>query len=302
MKVSDYGLVQSSRRADARRGRRRVDHFRKTCRSRFGSHVLASQNAPENSPTTNLGPFGEVIRATGSMARNNRFRFSTKYQDDETDLLYYGYRYYNASTGRWLNRDPIEEKGGVNLYAANANAFPNRLDYMGLSFLWDKPWTEERLNPRPDPTGDIFGATDWYYFRPHAKPYKPLVGCPCKYKINITGSSRVGSWWVKGDLEADNHERIHREQHYHPAHDAFSEDAEYHANICMSKAKADCVARVIEKEMRDAYMTQARAVAASWDCDVYQHEACERARRLTQQYISDLQALQQALDKCDELE
>ena len=46
-------------------------------------------------------PFGEVLRATGPMAKANPFRFSTKYQDDETDLLYYGYRYYNASTGRW---------------------------------------------------------------------------------------------------------------------------------------------------------------------------------------------------------
>jgi len=57
------------------------------------------------------GPFGEVIRATGPMAKGNPFRFSTKYQDDETDLLYYGYRYYNASTGRWLSRDPFDESG-----------------------------------------------------------------------------------------------------------------------------------------------------------------------------------------------
>ena len=29
------------------------------------------------------GPFGELIRASGPMAKNNPFRFSTKYQDDE---------------------------------------------------------------------------------------------------------------------------------------------------------------------------------------------------------------------------
>jgi RHS repeat-associated protein len=45
------------------------------------------------------------------MAKANPFRFSTKFQDDETDLLYYGYRYYNASAGRWLSRDPSAEPG-----------------------------------------------------------------------------------------------------------------------------------------------------------------------------------------------
>jgi RHS repeat-associated protein len=63
------------------------------------------------------GPFGEVIRATGPMARGNPFRFSTKHQDDESDLICYPFRYYSASTGRWLSRDPAdEEEGGPNLY------------------------------------------------------------------------------------------------------------------------------------------------------------------------------------------
>ena len=44
--------------------------------------------------------FGEPVRVTGVMARNNPFRFSTKHADDESDLLYYGYRYYKPSL-RW---------------------------------------------------------------------------------------------------------------------------------------------------------------------------------------------------------
>jgi RHS repeat-associated protein len=62
------------------------------------------------------GPFGELLRATGPLAKSNPLRFSTKYQDDETHLLYYGYRYYCCSTGRWLGRDPADESGGLNLY------------------------------------------------------------------------------------------------------------------------------------------------------------------------------------------
>jgi RHS repeat-associated protein len=52
-----------------------------------------------------------VVRTTGPMAKTNPFRFSTKFQDDESDLLYYGYRYYKASTGTWSNRDPLDERG-----------------------------------------------------------------------------------------------------------------------------------------------------------------------------------------------
>jgi RHS repeat-associated protein len=63
------------------------------------------------------GPFGELLTATGSWATSNPFRFSTKYQDSETGHYYYGYRFYNAATGRWLNRDPIDELGGANLYS-----------------------------------------------------------------------------------------------------------------------------------------------------------------------------------------
>ncbi len=35
------------------------------------------------------GPFGELVRTTGPMAKVNPLRFSTKYQDDESALIYY---------------------------------------------------------------------------------------------------------------------------------------------------------------------------------------------------------------------
>ncbi len=57
------------------------------------------------------GPCGETIRAEGPAANSNPCRFSTKFTDDESDFLYYGYRYYNANTGRWPNFDPIGEPG-----------------------------------------------------------------------------------------------------------------------------------------------------------------------------------------------
>jgi RHS repeat-associated protein len=78
------------------------------------------------------GPFGEVLRATGLMARANPLRFSTKYQDDETDLLYYGYRYYASSTGRWLSRDPASRGVPADSYTMLLNCPESYVDLLGL--------------------------------------------------------------------------------------------------------------------------------------------------------------------------
>ena len=40
--------------------------------------------------------------------------------------------YYNPSTGRWLSRDPIAERGGANLYGFVGNDGVNRVDRLGL--------------------------------------------------------------------------------------------------------------------------------------------------------------------------
>lgn len=77
------------------------------------------------------GPFGEPIRASGTQAKTNPFRWSTKFTDGETDLVYYGYRYYSASLGRWINRDPAEERGGMHLYCFVLNSPPNYFDTDG---------------------------------------------------------------------------------------------------------------------------------------------------------------------------
>jgi RHS repeat-associated protein len=59
-------------------------------------NVAAPMNAADGTVAANdeYAAFGEPVRVTGVMARNNPFRFSTKYADDESALLYYGYRYY----------------------------------------------------------------------------------------------------------------------------------------------------------------------------------------------------------------
>jgi RHS repeat-associated protein len=136
-------------------------------------NITALINAADGSIAAQYeySPFGQLLRATGPLAFVNPFRFSTKYQDDETGLYYYGYRYYDPSTGRWLPRDPINEigfhlqrtgkqifqlpdndgspigdesereypnefligTGGLNSYGFNANNAIFFIDYLGLA-------------------------------------------------------------------------------------------------------------------------------------------------------------------------
>ena len=72
------------------------------------------------------------MKASGDMAQSLEYRFSTKYFDTETGLYYYGYRYYDPDTGRWLSRDPLEEQGGINLYQFIGNDPVNWVDPLGL--------------------------------------------------------------------------------------------------------------------------------------------------------------------------
>jgi RHS repeat-associated protein len=76
-------------------------------------NVLVLLRATDGKETARYeyGPFGETLLATGIRSGDNPFRFSTKFCDTETGQLYYGYRFYNGSVGRWLSRDPLYEEG-----------------------------------------------------------------------------------------------------------------------------------------------------------------------------------------------
>jgi RHS repeat-associated protein len=124
---------------------------------------VSATNATETA-RYEYGPFGEVIRVTGPMAKANPMRFSTKFQDDETGMLYYGYRYYRGTTGSWISRDPIAETGGINVYAFALNAPVRRVEPRGL-----------------------------YSTSPGSTPSEPACAAPyCKCKrVTITNSQKV---------------------------------------------------------------------------------------------------------------
>ncbi len=73
-------------------------------------------------------PFGSVT-ASGDVYQP--IQWSSEYFDNELALVYYNSRHYNPTDGRWINRDPIAEQGGWNLYGFLFNMSINSNDYIG---------------------------------------------------------------------------------------------------------------------------------------------------------------------------
>jgi RHS repeat-associated protein len=104
--------------------------------------------------TYDYDAYGNLISSSGDYALQNPWRFSTKYYDEGSGLYYYGYRFYSPGLGKWINRDPIAESGGVNLYAYVENTPNDAVDMYGLdkwpgmgpmTFCEDLAWRIEQV-------------------------------------------------------------------------------------------------------------------------------------------------------------
>jgi len=104
--------------------------------------------------------FGKLLAQWGPMANINRMMFSSKEYDAKTGLYYYGERFYDPNLQRWLNRDPIGEYGGINLYGFVNNNPLRYVDPYGL-WEWDDDIVQNALQNmflgHPQPDADSYG-------------------------------------------------------------------------------------------------------------------------------------------------
>ena len=82
-------------------------------------------------------PYGAV---TGTGSLGQPVQWSGEMHDEEPALAYYNYRFYNPADGRWINRDPIAEQAGWNLYAFVGNSLNIEIDLLGTA--WSSLQTE----------------------------------------------------------------------------------------------------------------------------------------------------------------
>ena len=142
---------------------------------------------------------------------------SPKTQAFEGVVMYYGYRFYDPETGRWPSRDPIGERGGVNLYGFVGNEGVNWVDVLGLEYGFGpgdfpgpapsilKPGFDPGEFPGPSPkivndfatlpdaeVGVSGGGTGFFMFVGLDVSVSVTVSLTCKTCMTVSGSALFG--------------------------------------------------------------------------------------------------------------
>jgi RHS repeat-associated protein len=113
--------------------------------------MLVGTGSPTIKAYYKYDPFGRTIGSAGSLVGVNAMRFSSKPVMGSSELYCYGYRFYDPSSQRWLNRDPIGENGGLNLYDFVSNDPLRYIDILGLDWI---EYTGEKLTMYGGNLGD----------------------------------------------------------------------------------------------------------------------------------------------------
>jgi RHS repeat-associated protein len=120
----------------------------------LGSVKALTDGSGSVTDSRNTDAFGLVVTTSGSTPTPFGFAGNHGYQqDDETGLMRLGHRMYDASTGRFISRDPIQD--GYNWYAYCENDPLNAIGPEGLDTL---VFNGEKLKWYDD-SGKL---TDWW--------------------------------------------------------------------------------------------------------------------------------------------
>ena len=166
--------------------------------------------------------FGKATINTGVVTNN--LRFAGQYFDAETGLHYNYHRYYDPSTGRYLNPDPIGLAGGINLFAYVGGNPINDVDPLGLirgarryrSFGSQNPYAAMEYNAlyreirRADPSFSLIRNTnrdvtwrDVNFLRDQLWNIRYRAANRCSNESNNTSSGGFGDLGSHGPMSED---------------------------------------------------------------------------------------------------
>jgi RHS repeat-associated protein len=125
----------------------RTDGNGSTCYHADGAgNVTALMDEQQNMAARYMyGPFGRLTGKWGPLADANVMQFSSMPRHANSGLSLYPFRGYDPSLQRWLNRDPVGEAGGINLYGFVGNNPIDNIDPYGLTWLIFDPQAYTQL-------------------------------------------------------------------------------------------------------------------------------------------------------------
>jgi hypothetical protein len=96
-----------------------------------------------NAPTNQANPFSRQNRPPDQFSPRNSSNTQTLMKTRSLLVLSailllleaHAPAFYDPGTGRWLSKDPIEERGGLNLYECSSNSLVNIIDPLGMDFI-----------------------------------------------------------------------------------------------------------------------------------------------------------------------
>ena len=144
-------------------------------------------------------PFGMVSAQSGAVADVNPWRFSCEFSDDELDVVYYNYRFYDSMRGTWVRRDPVAD-----IMAASTEA--DELLRRSWGFDWDCRGSSD-LYEGEDGTTEISDMFKGVRFCKQCK----IVVAQCwtanvislKKRIEAISGCSVTLTWGNGNLLSD---------------------------------------------------------------------------------------------------
>ena len=119
----------------------------------LGTPIQAFDASGEKVWERELTIYGGVRKETG-VANFIAMRYQGQYFDQETELCYNRFRYYNPETGAYLSQDPIGLHSGQPNFYAYVKDSNNRIDPFGLMDPFDIQFSQNSIS-------DVFNEGPW---------------------------------------------------------------------------------------------------------------------------------------------